>query len=307
MTTLIHKAIAAPRSRRLPPRTRHALWAYLFIAPLLLYFVVWIALPVLAAFALSFTNYDTAHAAWVGLSNYRAALTRPEVRQALVNTIQFGVELIPLNMAIALGLALLVDRQLRGIALFRTAYYLPVLTSLVVAGIVWTALYDLRTGPINALLRLVGLPPQQWLKDPALALHAVVLVRVWKGVGYNMMVFLAGLQTIPQTLYEAAMIDGANAWQRFRHVTWPMLRPTTFYIFVLACISAFQVFGEIYVMTKGGPAGATKTLIYLIYEQAFQYTNMGYASALAFVLFLIVGALAIFNLVWLSRRVDYER
>ncbi|WP_052343993.1 carbohydrate ABC transporter permease [Kallotenue papyrolyticum] len=307
MTTLIHKAIAAPRSRRLAPRTRHALWAYLFITPLLLYFVVWIALPVLAAFALSFTDYDTARATWVGLSNYRAALSRPEVRHALANTLQFGVELIPLNMAISLGLALLVDRQLRGIALFRTAYYLPVLTSLVVAGIVWTALYDLRTGPINALLRLVGLPPQQWLKDPALALHAVVLVRVWKGVGYNMMVFLAGLQTIPQTLYEAAMIDGANAWQRFRHVTWPMLRPTTFYIFVLACISAFQVFGEIYVMTKGGPAGATKTLIYLIYEQAFQYTNMGYASALAFVLFLIVGALAIFNLVWLSRRVDYER
>jgi multiple sugar transport system permease protein len=307
MATMTHKVTSTPRRWRLSLRTRQALWAYMFIAPLLLYFVIWIALPVLAAFVLSFTDYNTARANWVGLANYRAAVSRPEVRNALANTLQFGAELIPLNMAISLGLALLVDRKLRGIALFRTAYYLPVLTSLVVAGIVWTALYDFRAGPINSVLRFFGLPPQQWLKNPALALHAVVLVRVWKGVGYNMMVFLAGLQTIPTTLYEAAMIDGANAWQRFRYVTWPMLRPTTFYIFVLACISAFQVFGEIYVMTKGGPAGATKTLIYLIYEQAFQYTNMGYASALAFLLFLVVGAISIFNLVWLSRRVDYER
>lgn len=306
MATLTHTA-ASTRRRRVSMRTRRALWAYVFIAPALLYFVVWIALPVLAAFVLSFTDYNTATANWVGLRNYRAAFTRPEFFAALRNTLQFGAELIPLNMVLALGLALLVDRQLRGIGVFRTAYYLPVLTSLVVAGIVWTSLFDFRSGALNSLLRLVNIAPQQWLTNPALALHAVVLVRVWKGVGYNMTVFLAGLQTIPTTLYEAAALDGANAWQRFRYVTWPMLRPTSFFIFVLACISAFQVFGEIYVMTKGGPAGATKTLIYLIYEQAFQYTNMGYASALAFILFVIVGAIAVFNLVFLSRHVEYDR
>lgn len=288
-------------------RMQRTLWAYLFITPVLLYFVVWIALPVIASFVLSFTDYNTAKANWVGLDNYIDAVRRREVRDALWNTLQFGAELIPLNITIALGLALLVDRKLRGIEVFRAAYYLPVLTSLVVAGIVWTSLFEFRTGAINEIVRALGLRPQQWLKNPFLALHAVVMVRVWKGVGYNMTVFLAGLQTIPVALYEAASLDGANRWERFRYVTWPMLRPTTFYIFVLACISAFQVFGEIYVMTKGGPAGATKTLIYLIYEQAFQYTNMGYANALAFILFAVVGTISVFNLVWLSRRVGYDQ
>lgn len=291
----------------LPLKTRRALWGYLFIAPAMVYFLVWVALPVLASFFLSFTDYNTAQAHWVGLKNYIDILYQKEAREALLRTLQFGLELIPLNMVISLGLALLVDRQIRGIGLFRTVYYLPVLTSLVVAGIVWTAMFDIRTGPVNSLLRLVGLPPQQWLYNPDLALHTVVIVRVWKGVGYNMMVFLAGLQTIPVTLYEAAAMDGANPWRRFRHITWPMLRPTTYYIFVMACISAFQVFGEIYVMTRGGPAGATRTLIYLIYEQAFQYSKMGYASALSFLLFVVVGAISLFNLLYLSRFVDYER
>jgi ABC-type sugar transport system permease subunit len=302
-------------AQELPPRkhwwqtmrAHRAIWGYLFIAPGMIYFLIWVVLPVVSAFGMSFTDYNTATAHFVGLENYISIFKRTDTLNVIKNTIQFGIELIPINMAISLFLAVLVDQKLRGIAFFRTVYYLPVLTSLVVAGIVWSALYDFRTGPINTILGLFGLPAQQWLYNPTLALHSVVMVRVWKGVGFNMMVFLAGLQGIPTELYEAASIDGANGWNKLRYVTLPMLAPTAFYIFVTASISAFQVFGEIYVMTKGGPAGATKTLIYLIWEQAFQYTNMGYASALAFVLLVFVGAIALFNLLYVNKHVEYDR
>jgi multiple sugar transport system permease protein len=288
-------------------RSRRAIWGYIFILTAMIYFIVWVILPVVTAFGLSFTNYNTATADFVGLQNYLEVFRQPDTLDVIKNTLQFGLELIPLNMAISLFLALLVDQKLRGISFFRTVYYLPVLTSLVVAGIVWSALYDYRAGPINAVLEFFGLPSQQWLYDSSLALTSVVIVRVWKGVGFNMMVFLAGLQAIPTELYEAAAIDGARAWAKFRYVTLPLLMPTTFYIFVMASISAFQVFGEIFVMTKGGPAGSTKTLIFLIWEQAFQYSNLGYASALAFILLLLVGGIAIFNLVYVNRFVNYDR
>ena len=193
----------------LTTRTRRALWGYFFIAPALIYFFVWVALPVIISFGLSFTNYDTAHAKWIGMQNYLDILTKSEVQQALLRTVQFAAELVPLNIVIALFLAVLIDQKLRGVGFFRTLYYLPVLTSLVVAGIVWTSLYDPRTGAVNWIMKLVGLPPQLWLHNPDLALHSVVVVRLWKGVGYNMMVFLAGLQTIPTSLYEAATIGMA--------------------------------------------------------------------------------------------------
>ncbi|MDD5367816.1 MAG: sugar ABC transporter permease [Anaerolineaceae bacterium] len=287
--------------------TRQAIWGYIFILPAMIFFLIWVVLPLVTAVGMSFTDYNAATAHFIGLENYLDIFHRPETFIALWNTIQFGLELIPLNIVISLFLAILVDQKLRGITFFRTAYYLPVLTSLVVAGIVWSALYDYRAGPINAILGWFGLPAQQWLTDATTALSSVVMVRVWKGVGFNMMVFLAGLQGIPTELYEAAMMDGAKAWNRLRYITLPMLMPTTFYVFVMACISSFQVFGEIYVMTKGGPAGATKTLIYLIWEQAFEYSNLGYASALAVVLLLLVGAIAFFNLYYVNRYVTYDQ
>jgi ABC-type sugar transport system permease subunit len=273
----------------------------------MIFFTIWVVLPLFTAVGMSFTDYNTATAKFVGLKNYLTIFKNPDTFLAIKNTVQFALELIPLNMIISLILALLVDQKIRGVVIFRTAYYLPVLTSIVVAGIVWSALYDYRSGPINAILEWFGLPAQKWLTDSSTALSSVVMVRVWKGVGFNMMVFLAGLQAIPNELYEAAMMDGARGWQKIRYITLPMLMPTTFYIFVMACISSFQVFSEIYVMTKGGPAGATKTLIYLIWEQAFEYSNLGYASALAVVLLVIVGAIAIFNLVYVNRLVDYEQ
>lgn len=298
--TLSRGAAKKPLSQK----TKRTLWGYLFVSPALIYFLIWVFLPVAASFALSFTNYNTATADWVGLKNYIDIFTQSKVHTALVKTIQFGLELIPANLILSLYLAVLVDQKIRGVSFFRTIYYLPVLTSLVIAGIVWASLFDPRTGAMNWLLRLLKLPPQQWLYNPDLALHSVVVVRIWKGVGYNMMVFLAGLQSISQELYEVAALDGASDWARFRYITLPLLKPTAFYIFVMACISSFQVFGEIYVMTRGGPAGATRTLIYLIYEEAFQYTKMGYASALAFVLFLFVAGIALFNLLFVNRFVE---
>jgi ABC-type sugar transport system permease subunit len=288
-------------------RTRRAMWGYIFILPAMIFFTIWVVLPLFTAVGMSFTNYNTATAQFIGLKNYLTVFQKPDTAVAIKNTVQFALELIPLNMIISLVLALLVDQKLRGVVFFRTAYYLPVLTSLVVAGIVWSALYDYRAGPINAILEWFGLPAQQWLTNSKLALSSVVMVRVWKGVGFNMMVFLAGLQGIPTELYEAAMMDGVKGLQKIRYITIPMLRPTTFYIFVMACISSFQVFGEIYVMTKGGPAGSTKTLIFLIWEQAFEYSNLGYASALAVVLLVLIGAIAVFNLVYVNRLVDYEQ
>ena len=288
-------------------RSRRAMWGYIFILPAMIFFAIWVVLPLFTAVGMSFTDYNTATAKFVGLKNYLTIFKNPDTFLAIKNTVQFALELIPLNIIISLILALLVDQKIRGVVIFRTAYYLPVLTSIVVAGIVWSALYDYRSGPFNAILEWFGLPAQKWLTDSSTALSSVVMVRVWKGVGFNMMVFLAGLQAIPNELYEAAMMDGARGWQKIRYITLPMLMPTTFYIFVMACISSFQVFSEIYVMTKGGPAGATKTLIYLIWEQAFEYSNLGYASALAVVLLVIVGAIAIFNLVYVNRLVDYEQ
>lgn len=305
LMTYTQQTLIPKKRLHLSLRSKRAVWGYLFILPAMIYFLIWVILPLITAFGMSFTDYNTSTAHYIGFQNYINILHQPETFKALKNTLLFGFQLIPMNMIFSLVLALLVDQKLRGIGIFRTVYYLPVLTSLVVAGIVWSALYDYRTGPFNTILMFLGLPAQQWLQNPSYALSSVVLVRVWKGVGFNMMVFLAGLQAIPSALYEAASIDGANFWNKFRYITLPGLMPTTFYIFVTASISAFQVFGEIYVMTKGGPAGATKTLIFLIWEQAFQYSKMGYASALAFILILIVGAIAIFNLIYINRFVDY--
>lgn len=306
MTTLVQPG--TPRKKwHMREHSRRAMWGYIFILPAMIYLTIWVILPLFTAIGMSFTNYNTATAKFIGLKNYVSLFNNPDTFFAIKNTVQFALELIPLNMIISLILALLVDQKLRGVIIFRITYYLPVLTSIVVAGIVWSALYDYRAGPINAIIGWFGLPAQQWLTNSKIALSSVVMVRVWKGVGFNMMVFLAGLQAIPTELYEAAMMDGARSWQKIRYITLPMLMPTTFYIFVMACISSFQVFSEIYVMTKGGPAGATKTLLYLIWEQAFEYSNLGYASALAVILLLIVGAIAVFNLVYVNRLIDYEQ
>ncbi|MEW6106100.1 MAG: sugar ABC transporter permease [Bacillota bacterium] len=285
---------------------RHVmLMGYLFICPVVIYSLVTAFVPMAVSFYLSFTRYNMlTPAKWVGLANYRTILFSDDLfRTALRNTAQYAVEVLPVNIILSLGLAVLVNRAIRGITLFRTAYYLPVVTSIIAASMIWLWIYQPDAGLLNLLLsRFLHLPPIDWLGNPRLALHSLVLMRVWKGVGWNMVLYLAGLQGIPGYLYEAAKIDGASPAQQFRAITWPMLKPVTYYIIIMGLISTFQTFGEIYAMTRGGPLDSTTTVGFLIYQRAFSHFEMGEASAIAFILFVIIFGLSLLNVKYFQYR-----
>lgn len=274
------------------------LTAYLFIAPVLLYSIFLNFVPMIASLYLSFTQYNMLTSPkWVGVANYIRVLFNDSIFWvALKNTVQYAIEVIPLNIVISLFLALLVNRAIKGIAVFRALFYLPVVTSIIAVSMIWLWLYDYNTGLLNMVLGFFRLGPIDWLGDARFALHSLVIMRVWKGVGWNMVIYLAGLQGIPTYLYEAAEIDGASAWRKFISVTWPSLRPVTAYIIIMATISTLQTFGEIYAMTGGGPLDSTNTVGYLIYQRAFQYYSMGEASTVAFLLFGIIFALSLANM-----------
>jgi multiple sugar transport system permease protein len=292
---------------------KQARTAYFFLAPGLALFFLFVLIPVIAAFYLSLCRYDIIHSpTWIGLKNY-ARIWRDLSNQgvfylSLRNTAQYAIGTIPIGMALALALALLVNAGLRGISLYRTTYYLPVVTSLVAISMVWMWLYDPSYGLLNygldllsraatfVLRKEVMLPPQAWIGDPGKAMASIVVMSIWRGLGYNMVIYLAGLQGIPQHLYEAARIDGAGRWQQFRSITWPLLKPTTAFILVISVIGASQVFAQVYVMTNGGPNNATTTIVHQIFQNAFSFMKMGYASAMAFVLFGIIFVLSIINL-----------
>ncbi len=286
---------------------RKAMAGYAFITPAYLLFFVFLFIPVFWAFYLSFTNYNIfSPGTFIGLDNYTRLASDGAFHNALWNTTYYAMMVIPLNIAISLSLALMVNRAIRGMNLFRAAYYIPVVTSIIAASMIWMWLYDSNNGLINYLLIQIGLNQQNWLNDPNLALPALALMRVWKGVGWNMVIFLAGLQSIPKTLYEAASIEGASKWKSFWKITFPLLAPTTFFVFVMATISTFQTFGEIYAMTGGGPVGSTTTLVYLIFVYGFERYEMGYAAAIAFVLFAIIFVLTLFNMLITQRKVNYD-
>jgi len=269
--------------------------AYLFLAPALLAIGVFFFLPVLAAFVLSFTDFDIyalgnfSYARFVGLHNYAQLLGDPLFWQALKNTFYFLVVGGPLSIAVSLGAALMLQPKfLRFKQLFRTAYFAPVVTTLVAVAVVWRFVYHPRFGILNYLLSLAGLGGIDWLGDPHWAMPAIILMAVWKNFGYNMIIFIAGLQAIPGELYEAAAIDGAGRFQQFRSVTLPMLAPTTVFIGIITMIGYFQLFAEPYVMTQGGPRNTTLSIVYLMYQQGFRWWNMGYSAALAFILFAFI-------------------
>ena len=274
-----------------------SLAAGLFLAPALLVLGVFFLLPVLAALALSLTDYDLYALAdphnlrFVGLGNYWALLHRPLFWAALGHTLYFVVVGVPLSIGASLGAALLLNSPLaRAQAFFRTALFAPVVTTVVATAVVWRYLFNTKYGWINYLLGLVGIDPVDWLGDPHWAMPAVILFAVWKNFGYNMVILLAGLQAIPGELYEAARIDGASAWRRFRHITWPMLGPTLFLVAILTVAGYFQLFAEPYVMTEGGPLQSTTSVLYLMYDEGFKWWNLGSASAMAFLLFLVTFA-----------------
>jgi multiple sugar transport system permease protein len=270
-----------------------AAWA--FLAPALTLIGLFFFLPVVASLVLSFTDFDIyaianlANVRLVGLRNYSRLIESPIFWIALKNTFYFVLVGGPLTMAVSLGAALLVNAPLvRFKAFFRTLYFAPFITTLVAVAIVWRYLYHRQYGLVNYGLGLFGIGPVDWLGDPHWAMPAIILLAVWKNFGYNMLIFIAGLQAIPQELYEAAYLDGAGAWRRFRHVTLPMLGPTLVFVGLITMIGFFQLFAEPYVMTQGGPLRSTTSMVLLMYEEGFRWWRMGFAAAVTFVLFLVI-------------------
>lgn len=288
-------------------QTQEAWLAYLFLLPTLLGLLFFTAGPVIAGFLISFTNWNIFLAPqWVGLDNYQVLFTQDLPRKVLSNTLYYTAINVPLNMTVALGMALLLNLRLRGVSFYRAVYFLPVISSTVAASLIWAWLYSPNFGPINYFLGAIGIEGPPWLASTTWAMPAVILMSVWKGFGTNMLIFLAGLQGIPQEVQEAAMIDGANRWQRFWRITWPLLTPTTFFVLVISCIASFQVFEQVYVMTEGGPAYATTVLGLFIYLNAFRYNNMGYAAAAAYLLFALILAITLVQLRLQRRWTHYE-
>lgn len=277
-------------------RLRRALPGYLFVAPALSVLGVFVFLPLLAAVGLSFTSWNAVGPVrWAGLANYRLAAADPTFARALANTLVYTLGSASLGIAGALALALLLNSStIRGIGAFRALLFLPALLSEVVSAMVFQWLYSTDLGLFNALLARCGLEPIPWLTSPAWAMASVVLMGAWVGAAYNAPIFLTGLQSIPPALYEAAALDGASAWQAFRHITLPALRPFMVYVLVMSGVGSFQVFGRIHVLTGGGPLDATLTCMPYIHRVAFSYNQMGYAAALSVGLFaLLIGLSAL--------------
>lgn len=294
-------------SRNVEPsawKSREARAALVFLAPALLALLLFFFLPAATSLLLSLTDFDiyalsdTDNARFIGLDNYARLLRDPVFWKSLANTLIFVFVCGPLTLLVALAVALLVSSRLtRWKGVFRTAFFAPVVTTLVAVAVVWKYLYHPRFGLINRILGLVGIAPIDWLNDPQWALFAIILLSVWKNFGYDVIILVAGLNNIPESLYEASRIDGAGFWSQLRHVTLPMLMPSLFFCGVITTIGYFQIFSEPYVMTGGGgPLNATLTMALLMFKQGFRWWNMGYAATVAFVLCaLIVAVTAVFN------------
>jgi multiple sugar transport system permease protein len=284
-------------------------YAYLFISPMVLGFVLFLLGPIVMAFVMSFTDWSLFRdPAFIGLSNYKTAFTEdPVFWETVGNTLYFSAGLVPLNLIMALGLALLLKNKIPGIGFFRTAIFTPVVTSLVVWAIVFKYIFATEAGMINQLLRLLGVEGPAWLYNMELAMPVVIVVSVLKNVGLNMVIFLAALHDVPKMYYEAAELDGASRRQMLTNVTLPMISPSVFLALMLTLIGSLKVFGQIYVMTGGGPGTSTYVLVYYIYQQAFKMYELGYASAIAFILFFIVLVLTLVQWSVRKRWVHHEQ
>ncbi|HBG00189.1 MAG TPA: sugar ABC transporter permease [Firmicutes bacterium] len=270
---------------------------------------------VFTVFAIGFSLWISLHQwdlfsspVYVGLSNFVRLLTNDrDFKRALLNTLYFAVGIVPLGTAASLCLALLANRALKGMTFFRTVMYLPSVSSTIAVGIVWIWLLDPQFGVVNYALRSIGVAnPPNWLGSIVWAKPALILMHIWQYAGYYMIIFLAGLQGIPEQLYEAAVLDGASSWQKFWRITLPLLSPTTFFVVVMKMIGVFNIFEQPFIMTGGGPSGSTETIVYYIYSNAFEWFNMGYASAVAWVLFILVFGVTLIQFKYQGRWVNYE-
>jgi ABC-type sugar transport system permease subunit len=270
--------------------------------------VVFILIPVIAGLLISFTDWDILSAPeFIGVDNYIELLTDdPLFWHTLKNTVLYSLVVIPGGMIVSLGLALALSGKIRGVGIYRTIYFLPYVCSTVSIALVWRWIYQPDFGVLNAIFSSVGLPRLGWLTDRNMALFSVALVAIWHSMGYNMVIFLAGLKSIPAMYYEAAQIDGASPPQHFRFITLPLLTPTIFFVLTISLIASFQVFGMVYVMTDGGPGDSTQVYVFYLWQNAFTYFRMGYASAMAYILFLIMLLITLMQVRLLGRRVNYD-
>lgn len=287
--------VAKDRDGALSRHQRRAAWLFLFIPGVL--FVLFTVVPFMVAAVVSLTDYSIVQSPrWIGLSNYAEIVRDPFFWTAIRNTVFYTLLFGPLGLIVALGAALLLNRNVRIAKLFRTLFYVPVVSSTVATATIWYWVLNPQKGLLNAALGWFGIQGPAWLYDSHWAMIAIVIMNVWAGFGTNMIIFLGGLQGVPNNLREAARLDGANAFQVFWHVVLPSIRPTLFLVTTQLIISAFQVFDQAYILTKGGPGNSTVTVVYYIYDRGFGALRMGYASALSFVLFAIIFVFSLINM-----------
>jgi multiple sugar transport system permease protein len=323
---------SAPRQAS-PARKRHRWKRYspfLYLIPAASIIIVFRLLPILSSFYISFFKWGLMKGPFLGLGNYARMFQDPKFWQSLLNTVYFVVGMVPASLFLSLFIAVLLNKKIKAMGVFRTTYFLPVVTSLVAVSMVWKWLYHPEMGLANYFLSLIGINKLLWLSEstgvvqltlgglgiqvpdwlggPSLALYAIIIMSIWKGLGYNIIIFLAGLQNIPEQYYEAARIDGAGARASFWHITWPILSPITFYVLMISTITTFQVFTQIWMMTtpQGGPLGTTKAIVFYLYERGFMEDfDRGYASAIALILFLILLSLSVLQRRVVERKVHY--
>ncbi len=288
-------------------RWRTAGTAALFIAPSLVPMLAFTIGPMLASLGISFTNWSLlAPAHWVGANNYRTLWSDAEFRSSLGHTLVFIAGYLPLVLISGLAVALALNQRIRGLAVFRTIYFLPVVTSWVVVALIWKWLLNPQTGVVDYVLGLVGIQGPGWWVDPHWAMPSIILASAWKDIGFVMIILLAGLQSIPDDYYEAASLDGAGRLALFRHITLPLLSPALFFVVVISLINNFQVFDQVWVMTQGGPAGSTSVVMERIVKNAFSFGRMGYASAMSWVLFAVILMITLAQFRLQRRWVNYE-
>ena len=302
---------------------------YFYLLPAFLIIFVFRFLPMIYAFRVSFYKWGMGGAEkFVALRNYSTILKDSSFWQAFGNTIYFSIGVVPTSLFISLFIAVLLHQKIKGVRFFRTIYFLPVITSVIAVSMVWKWIYHPQVGLANNILQLFGVKGFNWLsewrgilqmffaflrvnfpiKGPSLALYSLIIVSVWKGLGYNIILFLAGLENIPGQYYEAAKVDGATRWQVFRHITWPLLSPTTFFVLIMTTIVSFQMFAYVWMMTgppAGGPLGTTNVLVYYLFDHAFNFSRYGYGTAVAFILFIIILILTLIQRKAVERKVFY--
>lgn len=281
---------------------------YICLIPSFLHLAVFILFPIGFSLYLSFHEWDMMSKAkpFVGLGNYIEVLSSRTFQVSMLNTVYYSLGHIPLLIVTALALALLLNRDIPGKAIYRVAFYIPVITPIVAASIIWMWLYEPNFGIVNFLLRIFGIVGPPWLKDPTWAMPAVIIMRVWKNAGFYMVIYLAALQGIPTSYYEAARIDGASWWAQIRYITVPLLLPTTFFILVISLIRSFQVFTQIFIMTQGGPLESTTVVVYYLFVEAFTNFRMGLASAVAYVIFIVILTLTLIQWRWFGRDSEFS-